>query len=298
MSERDTTPALGQGAEPASWTPAREGAPVELHGRDWSDARWSFLYGDDTGYATRDAPPDGLVEAANRSARTGDPPPLVQGPMMKPPVWTWEIPLYFWFGGIAAGSSFVALACDLAGDHRSARIARGVALGALMPSPPLLIMDLGRPGRFYNMLRIFKPRSPMSMGAWALTAFGGLASAAVGADLIGRDREARVLGGANAVVGGYLGSYTGVLLASTAVPVWARSRLFLGPIFVATATATGAAAARPPALLAATATPTGAAATRLVLVAAGVRAGHPTRRALGRVETCAMTAELVRSAVN
>ena len=82
-------------------------------------------------------------------------------------------------------------------------------------------MDLGRPERFYNMLRIFKPRSPMSMGAWALSAFGGLAAAAVGADLLGRRREAKLLGGANAIVGGYLGSYTGVLLASTAVPVWA-----------------------------------------------------------------------------
>src|SRR3712207_7312595 len=85
-----------------------------------------------------------------------------------------------------------------------------------MPSPPLLIMDLGRPERFVNMLRIFKPRSPMSMGAWCLSVFGGLGTAAIGADLLGREREARLLGGANAVVGGYLGSYTGVLLASTA----------------------------------------------------------------------------------
>jgi formate-dependent nitrite reductase membrane component NrfD len=149
-----------------------------------------------------------------------------------------------------------------------------------MPSPPLLIMDLGRPERFYNMLRIFKPRSPMSLGAWALSAFGGLASAAVGADLLGRKREAKLLGGANAVVGGYLGSYTGVLLASTAVPVWGRSRLFLGPIFVSTAAATGAAA------------------TRLALVATGLPVGHPTRRALGTVETAAMSAELILSVIN
>jgi formate-dependent nitrite reductase membrane component NrfD len=155
-----------------------------------------------------------------------------------------------------------------------------VALGALAPSPPLLIMDLGRPERFYNMLRVFKPRSPMSMGAWALSAFGGLVAGAVGADLLGRDREARALGAATALVGGYLGSYTGVLLASTAVPVWSRSRLFLGPIFVATATATGAAA------------------TRLVLVATGLPVGHPTREALGRVESGAMAAELVLSTIN
>ena len=205
---------------------------------------------------------------------------MVQGPVINAPVWTWEIPLYFWFGGIAAGSSFVALACDLAGDEDSAAVARKVALAALVPSPPLLILDLGRPERFYNMLRIFKPRSPMSMGAWALTAFGNLAAAAVGADLLGRRREARALGAANAIVGGYLGSYTGVLLASTAVPVWARSRLFLGPIFVSTAAATGAAA------------------TRLALVATGLPVGHPTRRALGTVETVAMSAELILSVIN
>jgi hypothetical protein len=64
------------------------------------------------------------------------------------------------------------------------------------------------------------------------------------------------------------------------VPVWARSRLFLGPIFVATATLTGAAT------------------TRLALVASGMPAGHPTRVALGRVESGAMTAELILSAVN
>jgi hypothetical protein len=120
----------------------------------------------------------------------------------------------------------------------------------------------------------------MSMGAWALTAFGNLAAAAVGADLLGRRRTARALGAANAVVGGYLGSYTGVLLASTAVPVWARSRLFLGPIFVATAAATGAAACR------------------LTLVALGLPAGHPTAGALARVEMGAMAAELGLSVVN
>ncbi len=123
-------------------------------------------------------------------------------------------------------------------------MARKVALGALLPSPPLLIMDLGRPERFYNMLRIFKPRSPMSMGSWCLSLFGGLLSAAIVADVLGHRKTARALGAGTAVAGSYLGSYTGVLLASTAVPVWARSRLFLGPIFISTATLTGAARPR------------------------------------------------------
>jgi formate-dependent nitrite reductase membrane component NrfD len=276
---RDTTPALGTRGEPGRWQRAVEGARVALHKRGFGDGRWSFLYSYRSSYAAEEADTDAVVAAAER-ARSGPVPEQIQTPMMNPAVWTWEVPLYFWFGGIAAGSSFVALACDLGGDHRSARIARRVALGALMPSPPLLILDLGRPERFYNMLRIFKPRSPMSMGAWCLSVFGGLGTAAVGADLIGRKREARVLGASNAVVGGYLGSYTGVLLASTAVPLWARSKMFLGPIFVTTAVATGAAA------------------TRLVLVATGLPEGHRTRHALGRVEATAIAVELGLSTWN
>jgi formate-dependent nitrite reductase membrane component NrfD len=265
--ERDMTPATGNGAAPDFGR--KTGEPVALHRDDWSDARWSFLY-DGTGYA--DAEPAGPGEFG----------PLgeVAPGMLKAPVWTWEVPLYFWTGGIASGSAFVALACDLAGDHRSARIARLVSLAALAPSPPLLILDLGRPERFYNMLRIVKPRSPMSMGAWALTVFGNLLAGAVGADLLGRKKTARTLGAATAVVGGYLGSYTGVLLASTAVPLWARSRLFLGPIFVCTATATGAAA------------------TRLVLVATGVESGAPSRTALRHVQAGAIAAEMALSMLN
>ncbi len=280
-SERDTTPALGSPASPASWQRAEEGATVALHVGQWRDGRWSYLYGEDTAYGTDG---DGTARHQRDLPRGARDQPLdedrIGGPMIHAPVWTWEVPLYFWFGGMAAGSSFVALACDLAGDEKSARIARRVSLAAVMPSPVLLIADLGRPARFLNMLRIFKPRSAMSMGSWALMAFSTSTAASVGLDLVGRHAAAKRAGGASAVVGGYFGSYTGVLLAATAVPVWARSRLFLGPIFVATATATGTAA------------------TRLTLVACGLPDGHPTRRALGTVETAAMTAELVLSSVN
>jgi formate-dependent nitrite reductase membrane component NrfD len=275
--DRDMTPALGTPGQPGTWARAEEGATVALHIGEWRDGRWSYLYGPDTDYGddSADAVERGLRARGARDREA----PRVSGPMIHAPVWTWEVPAYFWFGGIAAGSSFVALACDLAGDERSARVARRVSLGAVMPSPVLLIMDLGRPARFLNMLRIFKPRSPMSLGAWCLMSFSGTQTAAVGLDLLGRRREARAAGAVSAVLGGYLGSYTGVLLAATAVPLWARSRLFLGPIFVATATATGAAA------------------TRLALVATGLPAGA-TRNALGTVESAAMATELVLSTVN
>ena len=272
--------ALGTRGEPARWRRAVEGAAVGLARRGFGDGRWSYLYGHDTNYRDGGGD-DGAAAAAARRMRGGEvvggP---VQGPVIHPAVWTWEVPLYFWAGGLASGSSFVAAAADAFGDHRSAAVARKVTLAAALPTAPLLIMDLGRPGRFLNMLRIFKPRSPMSMGAWCLAAFSGLATAAVGADALGRRRVAVGLGIGTAFLGTYLGSYTGVLLASTAVPVWARSRAFLGPIFVATATATGAAT------------------NRLVLAAAGMPAGHPTRSALGAIESLAMCAELALSSLN
>src|SRR5581483_4126396 len=274
---RDMRPATGSRGGPGEWRRAREDADVSLARPQWGDARWSFLYSE-TDYAATEPPP-GFVSEAHRRGRA-EPPGEVHGPIVKPPVWTWEVPLYFWVGGVAAGSSFVALACDLAGDGDSAATARKVAMAAVAPAPLLLIADLGRPGRFLNMLRIFKPRSPMNMGAWCLVAFSWTGTAAVGADLLDRRKAAQALGAATAALGGYLGSYTGVLLACTAVPLWARSRLFLGPIFVATATATGAAT------------------TRLVLSAAGQDRDHPTRRALSLVETGAMAAELALSTVN
>ena len=277
--DRDITPAVGSPGGPASWTPAADGAPVELAREGFGDAQWSFLYSPrDTLYASEDPEP-GEVARANRRMR-GAPVPEPRGPFLKAPVWTWEVPLYFWTGGMASGAAFVALACDAAGDHDSAAVARKVALGAVAPAPLLLVADLGRPERFLNMLRVVKPRSPMNMGAWCLLGFSGAAAAAVGADVLGRRRLAASLGAVTSVLGGYLGSYTGVLLACTAVPVWARSRLFLGPIFVSTATMTGAAA------------------TRLALGAMGLPHHHPTRRALGRMETAAIVAELGLTAVN
>ena len=281
---RDSTPATGTRGEPAPWRPGVEGEHVALANAGWADAGWSFLYGRDTGYGGAEEHPGAdapEVAAASRRMRGGSMTDDLRGPFIKAPVWTWQVPTYFWIGGIASGSAFVALAADLAGDEWAASVARKVALGAVLPAPLLLIGDLGRPARFLNMLRVFKPRSPMNLGAWCLVSFSAAGTAAVGLDQLGRRRAAKAVGAASAVLGGYLGSYTGVLLASTAVPLWSRSRVFLGPVFVSTATATGAAA------------------TRLVLAAtrrAGVR--HPTQIALGRLEASAMLTELVLSTVN
>ena len=251
-------PAVGERGGPASWERAGEG--VE------GAAPQPFLY-DATDYAA-------ARDSATRERKGSDPFGRVQGPVMHAPVWTWEVPVYFWLGGLAAGVSFVAVAADAAGDEESAVVLRRLALGGAIPCAPLLIADLGRPLRFLHMLRVFKPRSPMSMGAWCLVGFSTAAAGAVGADVIDRPRAAKRLGALMAFLGTYLGSYTGALLAATAVPVWSRSRLLIGPIFVCTALGSGASAAR------------------LVL-----RDG-PTRAAAGRVAAGAMAAELAIAHLN
>ncbi|WTI72054.1 polysulfide reductase NrfD [Streptomyces sp. NBC_00728] len=60
------------------------------------------------------------------------------------------------------------------------------SLTAVSLSAAALIHDLGRPGRFANMLRVFKPTSPMSMGSWLLSAYGPAAGAAALSAVTGR----------------------------------------------------------------------------------------------------------------
>ena len=122
MSSRDITPALGKPGEPGKWRRAVEGAAVGLHKRGWGDGRWSYLYGRDTRYRSREEGDDDQVASAASRMRGGhDVPSEVQGPIMHAAVWTWEVPLYFWFGGMASGSSFVAVAAEIVGDDHVGR---------------------------------------------------------------------------------------------------------------------------------------------------------------------------------
>ncbi len=150
-------------------------------------------------------------------------------PVLKQPQWTWQIPLYFFVGGAAGSAGVIGSLADLVGDEYAlARHARWLALGGAMASGGLLVWDLGRPGRFLNMLRVFKPQSAMSMGAWILTAFGNFSAAASFADLVqgrfGKSIPVSVIGGIGRVGSALFGlpfhNYTGVLIGATAVPLW------------------------------------------------------------------------------
>ncbi|MDQ6731409.1 MAG: polysulfide reductase NrfD, partial [Actinomycetota bacterium] len=151
-------------------------------------------------------------------------------PILKAPVWTWEIPTYFFFGGMAGGSVGLAYAAHLCGDVLAARRAWLTALAGLSISPALLVSDLGRPSRFLNMLRMFKVTSPMSVGTWAVSATAA-ATGLAGLDAVGLSppgpisrtavSRAAVLARPAAALGGLsLATYTAALLVNTAVPVW------------------------------------------------------------------------------
>ncbi len=149
-------------------------------------------------------------------------------PMLKQPQWTWEIPIYFFVGGAAGASAVIGTAANMFGaDEELVRDARFVAAGGAIASSALLIADLGRPSRFLNMLRVFKPQSPMSVGAWVLAAFGTAAGAAAFAELV-RTRydvgPVRLIGNMAEVfscaAGLPLATYTGVLIGSSVIPVW------------------------------------------------------------------------------
>jgi Polysulphide reductase, NrfD len=164
-------------------------------------------------------------------------------PIIKEPVWTPEVPWYFFSGGLGGASSCLALGARLVGNDRLTRNAELVALGAMTMNPVLLIKDLGRPERFYNMLRVFKVTSPMSVGSWLLALEGTATGIAGGCRLFGLFRPLRrVAETVSGVCGLALSTYTGALVADTAIPVWHEARRELPFVFGGSAAATAGAA--------------------------------------------------------
>ncbi len=180
-------------------------------------------------------------------------------PVLKAPVWRWEIIWYFFFGGLAAGCYVIASIAALFGSSEDRPVARAARAGyylsllSVLPCPMLLIKDLGRPDRFLHMLRIFKVKSPMSMGTWGLLSFSlfsGVTAVIQAArdGILGRWWGSRLLAALpqrflaipGSALGVFLGGYTGVLLTATSIPLWSRSKV-LGAIFISSAFSTSSA---------------------------------------------------------
>ena len=175
--------------------------------------------------------------------------------VVKATPWEADIPFYLFAGGLAGGSSLLAAGADLTGRPHLRRHARITSVVALSASMLALVHDLGRPTKFYNMLRVFKPTSPMSVGTWVLTAYAPGALVAGGAEIVRLldadrflpdrlkvlvtllDRAARPGGIAAATLAPAVASYTAVLLTDTSTPAWHDAHRELPFVFVGSAAA-------------------------------------------------------------
>jgi polysulfide reductase-like protein len=193
--------------------------------------------------ARRDAPPPPPDVAVQTAVGALDPAQVgYYGlPLLKPPTWTWEVPLYFFLGGISGVSACIAFAAQVfEAPTNLIRFALWIGLIGAAICPALLISDLGRPLRFLNMLRVFKWRSPMSMGSWILIGFSGCVFVAVlGIELVARGYTNPAIvtvmwiaEAASALTGLLLASYTGVLIGATAIPIWFENRKLLPAHFL------------------------------------------------------------------
>lgn len=169
-------------------------------------------------------------------------------PLLKESVWSIDIPLYYYVGGAAGAALALGAAVQLAcsGEDGLRRFAAqchwtGVAGSTL--GAAFLIHDLGRPDRFLFMVRVFRPTSPMNIGAWILS--GAAPTAIATALFINRPGWLGRLGQSTGYVSGIFGTalatYTGVLVSNSAVPVWQEARRWMPPLFAASAVASAGA---------------------------------------------------------
>ena len=231
----------------------------------------------------------GGATAGRAETWEGKPASYYEVPLIHRAGWGWQIILYFFLGGIAGGSYLVSALADLLNLDKKDQLVRSgryLSFACILASPVLLIMDLGRPERFLHMLRVFKLRSVMSLGTWGLSTFGmcsGLTTAHQMANdgllnwfpLLARPLKAipvKVVEAFGSFAGLFVASYTGVLLSSTAVPLWGRAKHILGPLFLTSGLSTGMAS--------------------LSLLLSFGRHNQDTLERLERAEIVAMTTEL------
>jgi len=182
-------------------------------------------------------------------------------------VWSWEIPVYLFAGGVVAGMMIL-------GGVAMLRVARGedprtffslhaplLAFVLINLGMGALFLDLAHKLHVWRVYVTLQPTSPMSWGSWVLIVVYGvlLASALIRlpeawpwlgrrvpalqrmSDALAGAGTMRALGWANVVLGAALGIYTGILLNTmVARPLW--NTAILGPLFLVSGLSAGAAA--------------------------------------------------------
>ena len=277
-----------------------ETGEAEVRGR-WDNARGiapdpkgmdrlpEIMPGDaQNGFTLKQAPfTEGFTKKSTGDKDDGSPAYYDITPLQSP-VWTKEIGIYFFLGGLSSSAFSIARMADRFGKGKLRPVTQyGTLIAALaaLPCAPLLIWDLGDRSRFHHMLRIWKPSSPMNLGSWTLTVYtlmGGVAALRellrvlrkdaplTGGAKIVDEAAGLVADGAGVPLGLLLAGYTSILLSTTSTPIWSRN-VWIGPLFSASAVSAGASA------------------IRLALEVAG-KEGHATE-ALGKVETLARVTE-------
>ena len=164
----------------------------------------------------------------------------------------WLVGGYIFLAGLSGGAAVISTVLDFTrGRAAGQTVRRGRLLSLLGPTVGTLglIGDLHTPKRFYNMLRLFKLTSPMSIGSWVLVAFAKFSVLTVAADLLGRFpglRWLRALGRIArvplALSGAGVGTYTASLLSATSTPLWAAAPCATAVRFACSSVAAGTAA--------------------------------------------------------
>jgi formate-dependent nitrite reductase membrane component NrfD len=178
-------------------------------------------------------------------------PTYYQCPAVKPSGYGWLVWSYTYVAGLTGGAEIIAAIADLTGRPRLSsvvRCGRYLAATAAVIGPALLIADLHTPQRFFNMLRIFRSTSPMSIGSYILSGFSLSSSLAALGQFFSSPRRAwarrmaKAAGIPAALTGAGMTTYTGALLSSTSTPLWAAQPRLLSARFACSAMATAAAA--------------------------------------------------------
>ena len=167
----------------------------------------------------------------------------------------WVVGGYIFLAGLSGGSQILSTLADLTrGPAAAATVRRGRFLAMLAPTlgSAMLVWDLHTPARFYNMFRIFRATSPMSIGTYVLSAFTGFAGLTATAQLVAEHsngragrlarRTARVAQVPAAVAGAGLATYTAALLSATSTPLWAAAPKSLAARYASASLAAAAAA--------------------------------------------------------
>lgn len=178
-------------------------------------------------------------------------------------IWHWQIPIYLFLGGLAAGILFLAGIYTILGKEKemqaTVKWAPFIVPFALIIGLFMLFLDLKHKLYFWQLYTTIRLQSPMSWGAWVLMAITPLSivwAASYLRELIPswdwkfqflKNFEAWLIRNRTyiawpmVVMAIILGIYTGILLSAfNARPLW--NTTILGPLFLVSGISTGAAA--------------------------------------------------------